>query len=68
MNIGELIKELEKYDSKTPVCVRELEYDYNDVKNFIETHDEIFSITKKEEHYYNTYGNEVYGIFISIKC
>lgn len=66
MKVNELIKELEKYDPETPVCVTELEYD--DYNGFIQVHDEISLIIKKEEHYTNTFGNEVHGQFISIRA
>lgn len=66
MKVNELIKELEKYDPETPVCVTELEYD--DVDGFIEINDVVSLVQFKENHYNNDLGNEVHGKFISIRA
>ncbi len=67
MLVRELIEELKKYDENIPVCVSDLEMN-DHLDGWVETHNVVFSIIKKEEHYNNKNGNEVFGNFISLIC
>ncbi len=67
MKVKELIEQLKKYNEDLPVCISELGLnDHSD--GWIETHDQISLVQKKEEHYNNDCGNEVFGEFITLLC
>jgi hypothetical protein len=67
MKVKELIEQLKKYDEDLPVCISELEIG-DSMDGWMEIHDEISLIQKKEEHYNNDIGNEVFGKFVSLIC